>query len=216
MLRWLACTAVLLGLLGLVPFFLIALSRGRTGPATRIAIVQDMGHQPKFRAQAENPLFADGRAMRLPVDGTIARGELNEDTRLSRGTENGQYVTRFPLAVTKERLLRGQERFDIYCAPCHGLAGYGNGMVAVRAAELAAQEQAQWVAPVSYHDDKLRNTAHGSLFNTISNGVRTMPPYGSKLSIEDRWAIVMYIRALQRSQNARLEDVPMEKREELK
>lgn len=215
--RWVIFIAVLLSLAGLAPFVLIARARGRTSPVTRLALIQDMGHQPKFGPQALNPLFADGRAMRLPVDGVVARGELNADSRYSRGMENdGKFVRRTPLPVTKARLLRGQERFDIYCAPCHGLAGNGDGIITVRSAELAEQQQAVRLLPKSYHTDELRAKESGSLFNTITYGQNAMPSYGSQVRIEDRWAIVMYIRALQRSQWARLEDVPVEKREELR
>ena len=215
--RWLVLPAVLLSLLGLVPFVLIAKSRGRTSTSTRLAIVQDMGHQPKFNPQAATPLFADGRAMRPPVDGAVARGELRDDSRLNRGTEaDGKFVKRIPLAVTKERLLRGQERFDIHCAPCHGLAGYSNGIITVRSAELAEQQQAVRLLPKPYHTDEMRAKESGSFFNTITNGQNAMPPHASQISIEDRWYIVMYIRALQRSQWAKLEDMPPEKREELR
>jgi mono/diheme cytochrome c family protein len=213
--RSLLLLGIPLGLLALVPFLLIARSRERTSAIPRVAIVQDMGHQPKFTPQAESPLFADGRAARPAVDGTIAQGEWG-DERITQGKEKGAFLKRVPLPITKERLLRGQQRFDIYCAPCHGLSGYGNGMVAVRAAELAEQQQARWVTPVSYHTDAIRAKEDGYFFNTITYGVRTMPPYGSQIPIEDRWAIVMYLRALQRSQWTRMEDVPLEKREDLR
>jgi mono/diheme cytochrome c family protein len=165
-----------------------------------------------------DPLFADGRATRLPVDGTVARDELNADPRYYRGMESDgkTLVKEPPVSVTMELLRRGQERYAIFCAPCHGLSGYGNGMVAVRAAELADQGQAKWTAPLSYHDDRLRARDAGSIYNTITNGVRTMPPYGSKIGVADRWAIVWYVRALQRSQYAPLEAVPPEKREVLR
>lgn len=215
MARLLLLLGLLLLLLALIPFALIARSRERTSAVPRLAIIQDMGRQPKFCAQAETPLFADGRAMRPAVDGTLARGELG-DERFTRGREKGLFVKGLPLPVTKARLLRGQQRFDIYCAACHGLSGYGNGVVAARAAELAEQQQAKWVAPLSYHSNDLRAREHGSLFNTITDGARTMPPHGGQIPVEDRWAIVMYVRALQRSQWAGIQDVPQEKREDLR
>jgi mono/diheme cytochrome c family protein len=215
--RVLILPAVLLVLLALVPFALIAKSRGQPSTSTRLAIIQDMGHQPKFGAQAATPLFADGRSMRPPVDGTVARGELREDPRLNRGLEaDGKFVKLTPMPVTKERLRRGQERFEIFCAPCHGLAGYGNGIVTVRSAELAEQGQAVRLLPKSYHVDEVRVKESGSYFNTITKGQNAMPPYAAQISVEDRWAIVMYVRALQRSQWANVEDVPPEKREDLR
>ena len=113
--RWLIFPAILLALLSLVPFVLLAKSRGQTSTTTRLSIIQDMGHQPRFGPQAGTPLFADGRAARLPVDGTVARGELRDDARYNRGLEeDGKFVKRTPasLPVTKERLLRGQERMN--------------------------------------------------------------------------------------------------------
>lgn len=214
--RWFLFTAFVLGVLGMVPFALIARSREQTSPVTRLAIIQDMGHQPKYRAQAPNPVFADGRAMRLPVDGAIAREDPAGDTRYTRGTDAGKFVKLTPMPATKERLLRGQERFGVYCAPCHGLAGYGDGIVTARSAVLAEQKQAVALVPKSYHSDDLRTKESGSFFNTITHGQNAMPPYAAQVSIEDRWNIVMYIRALQRSQWTRVEDVPPEKREELR
>jgi mono/diheme cytochrome c family protein len=226
--RWWIGIAILLCLLGLVPFVLIARVRGQTSTSPRIAIVQDMGHQPKFRAQAPNALFADGRATRPPVAGSVAAVEpyvvpgkpadaaLADDPRYTRGMDGDKFVRFVPVKATKERLVRGQERFSIHCALCHGLAGYGNGMVAVRAGELAEKMMATWTAPASYHTPELRAKESGSLFNAITNGVRTMPPHGSQIGVDDRWNIVMYIRALQRSQYASVEDVPQEKREELR
>ena len=209
-------TILVLCVLALIPFALIARSREQTAPRTRIAVIQDMAKQPKYGPQTANPLFADGRAMRLPVAGAVARGELADNDALYRGLAGNAWVKTVPLPVTPELLRRGQERFNIYCAVCHGLSGYGNGTVAVRAIELADQGQAKWVPPTSYHSDELRGREAGSLFNTITNGVRNMPPYGSQIEVKDRWAIVSYIRALQRSQYTKVEDVPEDKREDLR
>jgi mono/diheme cytochrome c family protein len=123
------------------------------------------------------------------------------------------YVRTIPvqIAVTKDFLRRGQERFTIYCSPCHGLAGYGDGMVQQRALALqsaGSPEAAGWVAPQNLQEQKIHARPDGSLFNTISNGVRSMPPYDKQISILDRWAIVAYVRALQRSQDAPLDDLP--------
>ena len=116
-------------------------------------------------------------------------------------------------------LRRGRERYDIYCAPCHGLGGYGDGMVARRAADMqaaGADTAAGWVAPTNYHNDDLRKRPAGHLYNTITNGIRSMPAYGKQIPVTDRWAIVAYVKALQRSQNARPDDVPPAEREKLK
>jgi mono/diheme cytochrome c family protein len=212
--RWLIFTALIATALAIVPLALIAKARSTTSPLPRINVVPDMDIQPKFRAQQANPMFADGRAMRLPVAGTIARGELNLDDVLYRGRNAaGEWVTVVPMPVTAQLLRRGQERFDIYCTPCHGYAGYGDGMVAKRADRL---QEGTWTPPSSLHTELVRSRPVGQLFNTISNGVRTMPAYGPQVPVADRWAIVAYVRALQRSQNARVADVPSELRSQLR
>jgi mono/diheme cytochrome c family protein len=212
--RWLILVAVIVTALALVPLAMIAKARSTTSPRPRLNIVPDMDNQPKFRAQQANPMFADGRAMRLPVPGTIARGELREDDALFRGrTDAGEWVTAFPMPLTAQMVKRGQERFDVYCTPCHGYAGYGDGLVAKRADRL---QEGTWTPPSSLHTELVRSRSIGQLFNTISNGVRTMPAYGPQIPVADRWAIVAYVRALQRSQNGRAADVPPELRSQLR
>ncbi|RJP21909.1 MAG: cytochrome c [Candidatus Omnitrophota bacterium] len=200
-------------LLALLPLLFIARARVVRSDRTRIHLIQDMDNQPKFKAQSSNPLFADRRAMRPRVLGTVAREQLNEDTRLYLGMSNGEFVPTNPLPITEALLKRGQERYDIFCAACHGLAGYGDGMVAIRADEL---QEGTWTPPTSYHNDLMREREDGHLFNTITNGIRNMAAYGPQIPAQDRWAIVAYIRALQRSQNAKLEDVPEELRASLR
>lgn len=214
--RWIYLLCGCLAVIGLVPFALIARSRETTSARTRIAIIQDMGKQPKYQPQAANPFFADGRAMRPPVEHTVARGELEEDTRFYKGIEGEAWVKQIPTPITKKLMSRGRERYNIYCAVCHGLAGFGDGMVDARATELAGEGQAKWVHPSNYHEDKFLAYDAGNFFNSITNGIRNMPPYGEQISVADRWAIVAYIRALQRSQHASLEDAPPDEREELK
>ena len=129
------------------------------------------------------------------------------------------FVDEIPLPVTIDLMRRGQERFNIYCGPCHGEAGYGDGMVARRAAEMQASGAsiaAGWVAPTDYHTKDIRGRAVGSLFNTITNGIRTMPAYDKQIGILDRWAIVAYLKALERSQDAKASDVPEIEREKYK
>jgi mono/diheme cytochrome c family protein len=191
--------------LGLVPLALIAKDRAEPSPRPRVQIIPDMDAQPKFKAQSPNPLFADGRAMRAPVAGSIARGELRTDEHLHAGRQGGDWATAFPVRVDAGLLARGRERFDIYCAPCHGLSGMGDGLVARRADRL---QEGTWTPPSSLHTDVVRGRAVGHVFNTITHGLRNMPAYGSQIPAEDRWAIVAYVKALQRSQNAALADVP--------
>ncbi len=200
--------------LALVPLALIARARVVPSSKPRIHLISDMDNQPKYRAQAANPLFADGRAMRPPVAGTVARGELAADPALNRGLTSDTWtgdappwVEAIPIPVTDALMRRGHERYDVFCAACHGLAGYGDGIVSKRAEKLT---EAGWVPPLSYHDQTVRERPAGHLFNTITNGIRTMPAYGPQIPVEDRWAIVAYLRALQRSQNARIEDAPPE------
>jgi mono/diheme cytochrome c family protein len=154
-----------------------------------------MDNQPRYKSQQANALFADTREARPPVTGTVARGHLDEDDGLNRGLRDGKWIESFPVPVTSVLLERGSERFEIYCAPCHGLAGYGDGIVAVRADRL---QEGTWVPPSSMHDTTVLARPVGHLFNSITNGIRTMPSYGSQIPVPDRWAIVAYVRALQR------------------
>ncbi|MCZ6445587.1 MAG: cytochrome c [Planctomycetota bacterium] len=205
--------------LAMVPPAVIAWARAVNSSQPRIHLIQDMDNQPKFRAQHANALFADGRAMRPPITGTVARGGLNEDDHYYRGISNGQWAATFPpqVAVTMDLLQRGRERFNIYCQPCHGLAGYGDGMVNRRAMLLMnlGVNGTTWVQPKSVHEQQIREQPVGQYFNTITNGVRNMPAYGPQIPVADRWAIVAYVRALQRSQNARPDDAPPGQRVQL-
>ena len=212
--RWLIFVAVIATALALVPLAFIARARATSSARPRINLVPDMDNQPKFRAQQANPMFADGRAGRLPVAGTVARGELRDDTVLYAGkTAGGEWVSAIPVAVTAPLMRRGQERYDIFCSPCHGLAGNGDGLIAKRADRL---QEGTWTPPSSLHTDLVRSRSDGQLFNTIGNGVRTMPAYASQIPVADRWAVVAYVRALQRSQNASVADVPAELRSQLR
>ncbi len=203
--RWVVPTLAVLTTLSLIPFFLIARARATRFDKPRIHLILDMDVQQKFKAQAANPMFADGRAMRLPPGGTVARGEARLDEHFHRGVVADAWATEFPQPVTEATMLRGQARFEIYCSPCHGLDGAGTGVVSRRAEELA---EGTWVRPLSYHDATVRARPVGHLFNTITNGIRTMPAYGSQIPESDRWAIVAYVRALQRTRDARINDVP--------
>lgn len=197
--------------LALVPLALVVQARVTTSTAPRVHVIFDMDNQPKFKAQAANPIFADGRAMRLPVPGTVPRGSLLPP-EVATGRKGNQWLEVIPVRVTRSLLLRGQERYNIFCSPCHGYSGYGDGVVNRRAERL---EEGTWTPVASFHTETTRSRPVGYIFNAITNGVRTMPPYGAQISVEDRWAIVAYVKALQRSQFATLADVPPEVRPQL-
>lgn len=212
--RWLIFVAAIATALALVPLALVAKARTTMSTRPRINIVPDMDNQPRFKAQQANPMFADGRAMRPPVAGTVARGELRDDATLYAGKDAaGGWVSAIPVPVTAPLMRRGQERYDVFCSPCHGLAGNGDGLVAKRAERL---QEGTWTPPSSLHTDLVRSRPDGQLYNTITYGVRTMPAYGAQIAVADRWAIVAYVRALQRSSNARVADVPAELRSQLR
>jgi hypothetical protein len=167
-----------------------------------------MQHQPKYRAQSESEFFADGSAMRQPVPGTIARGELHDDSAFyyHGRDEKDSLIMKSPVQTTMQLLERGQQRFNIYCSPCHGQVGDGQGIVVKRG----------MLPPPTYHQDRLRQVSDGYLFDVMTNGIRNMPSYKAQVPVADRWAIVAYIRALQRSQNASINDVPQELHQQVK
>jgi mono/diheme cytochrome c family protein len=166
---------------------------------------QDMHDQPKFKPLRADPFFADGRSARPLVAGTVARGTLQEDDHLFIGRVNNEFVTTFPFPVAEQVIRRGQERFNIFCSPCHGGLGDGEGAIVQRGLKQ----------PPSFHIDRLRESPVGYFFNVITNGFGAMFDYSDRISVRDRWAIIAYIRALQLSQNAKIDDVPQEKRQEL-
>lgn len=204
---WLFRLILVLVILSWVPLAIIVKARLGTSDKPRIHLIQDMDNQPKFRAQAANPLFADGRAMRLPPEGALEFEAPDPLSPVESGKVGEDWVEVNPLKVDLELLQRGRRRFDIYCAPCHGYSGYGDGMVARRALALA---EGTWVPPASFHSKTLREKTDGELFHTFSFGVKQMPAYGPQIPTDDRWAIVAYLRALQRSQNSPIDVVPDE------
>lgn len=201
---------LILVVLAMIPPALIARSRAVNSELPRIALMQDMGAQHRFNAQQANPMFRDGRAMRPQVEGTIARGDLKDDPHYFMGVVGDDWAEDFPSQVQVDRALleRGRERYDIFCAICHGTAGFGDGMVDRRAQELMETGAlgTVWVPPTNLHDEEIREQPVGQIYNAITNGVRNMPAYDSMIPTQDRWAIVAYVRALQRSQDARPED----------
>lgn len=161
----------------------------------------NMDFQERFDPQEPNLFFADKRSMRPTVPGTIPRGFLREDRGFYEGRSgDGSLVSNNPIPVTRALLERGRERYNIYCTPCHGASGDGQGIVTTGGYGYTP-------AP-TYHSEFMRAQPDGHFFDVITNGIRTMPPYASQVSVADRWAIVAYIRALQRSQSAPLDDVP--------
>lgn len=210
--RWMIPALLILTVLAIVPAAIISRARVSHSTNPRINLIPDMDYQPKYLPQTENALFLDGRAMRPQPEGTVDHdAPLGEDP-FRTGRLGDDWTTAFPVPVTRAMMERGRQRFEIYCAPCHGYSGHGDGMVARRADRLMELGQATWVPPTSLHDDTVRQRPVGHLFNTISYGIRNMPAYGPQIPPEDRWAIVAYIRALQRSSKATLDDVPADER----
>ncbi len=173
--------------------------RGQSSEDPPVHLIRGpMYNQPRFDASAESDLFPDHRTNRPVPTGTVAQGSLNDDDFLSRGKgADGKFARGFPMEVTAATIARGEERYDIYCTPCHGPVGTGDGMVAKRGFAGVANLQ----------DERIRGLAEGELYSAIANGVRLMPSYGLQVNEQDRWAIVAYLRALQRSQNAKTSDL---------
>lgn len=159
---------------------------------------QQMADQPSYRPLQASEFFEDGRASRPLVEGTVARGHLKEDAELYTGKTGADFVDSFPIRIDRKVLARGRERYDIFCSPCHDRTGGGAGMVVQRG----------FPRPPSLHTDRLREVKAGYLFDVVTRGFGRMPDYASQIPPRDRWAIVAYMRALQLSQRARLEDVP--------
>lgn len=206
---------IIVAVASVVPFALAAKARYTKSDSPRIHLIQDMDSQPKYKAQRENSFFADNRATRPAIDGTVAVGDARDDDKFYKGKEGASWARSFPsqIALNEATMDRGRQRFGIYCTPCHGQIGLGDGMVAKRADSLA---QGTWVPPSNMTQENLRQMPVGELFNSISNGVRNMPGYASQIKTEDRWAIIMYVRALQRSRNGSVNDLPADARASLK
>ncbi len=167
-----------------------------------VQVWDDMKHQPKFKAQSElleTDLLAHRRISQLPQEDTIARGHLHEDSAINTGREGGMYVGKMPIAITPELIKAGQTKFNIYCSPCHDQTGMGKGIVPSRVPT--------W-QPSNLTEDRVVQFADGDLFDVISNGRRTMPGYKFQIVTQDRWAIIAYVRALQRAAHAKPDDVP--------
>jgi mono/diheme cytochrome c family protein len=216
-----------------VPLSLIVRGRYTRSNDPRVQLAQDMGEMPKYKEQQGSEVFADGRADRLPIPGTVARGDSHLDehyyngfTRTvdASGKATVKFFDAFPeqVKVTPALLARGRDRFNIYCTACHGYDGSGHGTVNERGIELsgindeAGKPQATWVQAADLHSDVVRGRPVGHIYNTINVGIRNMPAYGPQVPEADRWAIVAYVRALQLSQDVPQDQVPADKRGELK
>ena len=223
---WMIAAFLVFVVVSWLPLVVAARRRVSTSEVPRIQIAQDMGTQPRYRGQVANAVFADGRTIRPMIAGTVAREGLDLDDHYFRGYPSGPdgkpkrdaknepvFFKGFPKEVkVDERFLeRGRLEFNIYCAPCHGIDGTGKGPVHQRALELPVPGTS-WTPPANLHDDPIKARPEGHLFNTISNGIRNMAGYRSQIvNIDDRWAIVAYVRALQLSQDAPADAVPPEK-----
>ncbi|HEY6174775.1 MAG TPA: quinol:electron acceptor oxidoreductase subunit ActD [Kofleriaceae bacterium] len=214
--RWISAFIVASTAFALIPFAVAAKARTSHSTEPHFHIFPDMDFQPKYKSDQAMDLFGDGRENRGEITGTIARGSLDADDTFYRGIEHGadgdHWTTRFPaqLTVNDQLMRRGKNRFEIYCSPCHGYDGRGMGAIPQRVAATGGV----WLARnlVDAGNPVAINMPNGQLFNTISNGYNTMMGYAAQIPHADRWAIVLYVRALQRSQNALLEDVPADHR----
>ncbi|OQX69838.1 MAG: hypothetical protein B6A08_02880 [Sorangiineae bacterium NIC37A_2] len=206
-------TLVILGAVSLIPFAFIAKARAAKTTEGRVHVVWDMDFTPAYKAQEGNPLFGDQRSMRTPPEGTVALGQLHDDEHLYTGKVGDEWASSFPesLALSEATMERGKQQFGIYCTPCHGQLGDGNGIVHQRASKL----KQGWVPPSDLHQTYIKEQPAGQIFGAITNGVRNMPAYGPQISAEDRWAIVLYLRALQKSQSASVNDLTDAERAQL-
>jgi mono/diheme cytochrome c family protein len=185
---------------------------GRRGSLSRrppIELFPDMNRQPKLRPQSPDDFFADGRSSRLPIPGTIAREDIHyADLAVNTGQIPGttNFIDTIPVPVTEELMARGEQRFNINCSPCHGRQADGNGVVKKLGLATVA----------NLHDKRIVELKDGEIFHTITYGKNTMMPYGANVTVEDRWAIIAYVRALQLSQLGLVDDVPESMRGALK
>ncbi len=181
--------------------------RKRPSDKPPIHLNPNMDRQEKYKAQSESGFFEDHSTMRQPVDGTVARGYLREDVEYYEGRDRrGRFIKNAPVEIDMKTMERGQERYNIYCSPCHSRVGDGRGIMINKG----------YLPPPSFHADRIREMPDGQIYDVITNGVRNMPAYRHQINPDDRWAIVVYVRALQKSQNATINDIPEEMRDEIK
>jgi mono/diheme cytochrome c family protein len=198
----------LLSLLALVLTAVALLGlRGQTSRQPPLQPWSDMAEQPKHGPQAANAFFADGRAQRPPPEGAVpwGRDALTPDPGFARTASDDYATAKIPVKIDRELLEKGRKTFDIYCALCHGRAGDGHGVTT----------RFGMINPPSYHDERLRKMPAGEILKVITEGKGQMGPYADKIRLDDRWAVIAYVRALQRAWNATLDDVPEDRRKEL-
>ena len=183
----------------------LLLGAGALALLTLTACRRDMQVAPRYDPEAGTDFFSDGRSARPMVEGTVARGHLQIDEARYTGKIDGDDVDQFPIPISKDDIERGQQRFNIYCSPCHGRLGDGNGMVVMRG----------FRQPPSYYSDRLVHAPVGHFFDVITNGFGAMVSYASRVQNDDRWRIVAYIRALQLSESASVNDVPAAQQQNL-
>jgi len=222
---WMVALFLIAVVVSWLPLVVAARRRVSTSDAPRISIAQDMGNQPKYKAQHASAIFADDRADRPPVAGTVAVESLNNDDHYFRGYTRGpdgkpQFFADFPqqVKINDALLARGQQRFNIFCSACHGFDGNGHGAVNNRALDLQSSGASgmSWTQAANLHSDQVKQRANGHIFNTITNGIRNMAGYSGQISPPDRWAIVAYVRALQLSQDQPPSAIPADKMEAIK
>jgi len=180
--------------------FVFTACRGQPSENPPFHLNPNMDFQHRYDPQEASPLFADGRAMRPLIAGVVPHDAAKDDDAFYRGKKDGKYIETFPIEVTKDLVKRGERRFNVYCQPCHGPLGNGQGMVAKHG----------FAAVTNLHDERLRTMPPGEIFNTISNGLRNMPAYNTQIDEQDRWAIIAYLRALQLSQNVKMSELSTE------
>ena len=182
----------------LLAMLIISCYRGKPSEDPPLHLNPNMDDQPRYDAQESSQFFADGSEMRAPVTGTIAQGQLQANVEYYFGrTADSLLVKKIPVPASMELLNRGHERFNIYCSPCHDQTGSGQGLMVKKG----------FLAPPTFHQPRLREVEDGHIYEVIHNGIRNMPSYRHQISVADRWAIVAYVRKLQRDQNARATDI---------
>jgi len=207
---WLAFLFIVVAAISVLGF------RGSHSTRPPLEVFPDMDRQTKYKPQQESPFFADGRTDRPLPANVVPRGRsvvadplyLGADDHMFRGkTATGEFARGFPqeIEITNDLLARGRQRYDMFCAPCHGRTGDGNGITKLYGMG----------ATPTYHDDRIRTMPEGEIYNTLTHGKNTMMGYGDRVEVRDRWAIVAYLRALQRAQQGTVDDVRPGNRQEL-
>ena len=178
-------------LLSVSVLMMVACGRGNFSEKPPVHLNPNMDSQKKYKAQSESNFFVDGASMRTPVEGTVAHGELRADDAYYRGKDAaGEFITSAPMEFTPEMVVRGEERFDIYCSACHGVNADGKGKILFYEYPIP---------PANFYDERIKKLSDGHMFNAVTAGWLNMPSLKAQVSVEDRWAIISYIRSLQKN-----------------